>query len=468
MDKNPLTISRQWFIQPRKEKIEDIYTFSASKDVLGTGSYGAVFKGIHKISKAPRAIKAIAKSKVKNPASFKNEIEIMKKLDHPNIIKLYEIFEDSRYVYLVMEVCSGGELFERITAKGHFSEAEACDVFNQIMHALYYCHSFNICHRDLKPENFLYLNGADDSPLKVIDFGLSKISQANNVMTTRAGTPYYIAPEVLQGKYDQSCDIWSAGVILYILLCGYPPFYGDSDRQILESVKKGKFAFDGEEWDGVSKEAKDLITKMITLPTKRLTAAQVLEHPWMKLGNQYNKTKLSMNLGQLRNFINASKLQKAVLTCMASQLSEFEIMDLRKVFLALDKNGDGTITLDELKEGLSKLPDLKANEIQQIMNSIDTDKSGKIDYTEFLAATMETNLYLKEEKLFMAFKMFDKDGNGKISAQELKEVLGNAELYSEKDEKAWDDLIKEADLNGDGEIDYNEFLTMMNKFSGKK
>jgi len=468
MDKNPLTISRQWFIQPRKEKIEDIYTFSASKDVLGTGSYGAVFKGIHKISKAPRAIKAIAKSKVKNPSSFKNEIEIMKKLDHPNIIKLYEIFEDSRYVYLVMEVCSGGELFERITAKGHFSEAEACDVFNQIMHALYYCHSFNICHRDLKPENFLYLNGADDSPLKVIDFGLSKISQANNVMTTRAGTPYYIAPEVLQGKYDQSCDIWSAGVILYILLCGYPPFYGDSDRQILESVKKGKFAFDGEEWDGVSKEAKDLITKMITLPTKRLTAAQVLEHPWMKLGNQYNKTKLSMNLGQLRNFINASKLQKAVLTCMASQLSEFEIMDLRKVFLALDKNGDGTITLDELKEGLAKLPDIKANEIQQIMNSIDTDKSGKIDYTEFLAATMETNLYLKEEKLFMAFKMFDKDGNGKISAQELKEVLGNAELYSEKDEKAWDDLIKEADLNGDGEIDYNEFLTMMNKFSGKK
>jgi len=425
MDKNPLTISRQWFIQPRKEKIEDIYTFSASKDVLGTGSYGAVFKGIHKISKAPRAIKAIAKSKVKNPSSFKNEIEIMKKLDHPNIIKLYEIFEDSRYVYLVMEVCSGGELFERITAKGHFSEAEACDVFNQIMHALYYCHSFNICHRDLKPENFLYLNGADDSPLKVIDFGLSKISQANNVMTTRAGTPYYIAPEVLQGKYDQSCDIWSAGVILYILLCGYPPFYGDSDRQILESVKKGKFAFDGEEWDGVSKEAKDLITKMITLPTKRLTAAQVLEHPWMKLGNQYNKTKLSMNLGQLRNFINASKLQKAVLTCMASQLSEFEIMDLRKVFLALDKNGDGTITLDELKEGLAKLPDIKANEIQQIMNSIDTDKSGKIDYTEFLAATMETNLYLKEEKLFMAFKMFDKDGNGKISAQELKEVLGS-------------------------------------------
>jgi len=320
----------------------------------------------------------------------------------------------------------------------------------------------------LKPENFLYLNNSDDSPLKVIDFGLSKIAQANNVMTTRAGTPYYIAPEVLQGKYDQSCDIWSAGVILYILLCGYPPFYGDSDRQILESVKKGKFAFDGEEWEGVSKEAKDLITKMITLPTKRLTAAQVLEHPWMKTGTQNTKAKLSMNLGQLRNFINASKLQKAVLTCMASQLSEFEIMDLRKVFLALDKNGDGTITLDELKEGLSKLPDIKANEIQQIMNSIDTDKSGKIDYTEFLAATMETNLYLKEEKLFMAFKMFDKDGNGKISAQELKEVLGNAELYSEKDEKAWDDLIKEADLNGDGEIDYNEFLTMMNKFSGKK
>jgi len=435
--------------------------------MLGTGTYGAVFKATHKITKETRAVKAIAKAKVKNPESFKNEISIMKKLDHPNIIKLYEIFEDTRYIYLVMELCTGGELFDRISTKGHFTEAEAADVFGQIMHALVYCHSFNICHRDLKPENFLYLNTNEDSPLKIIDFGLSKVYQANTAMTTRAGTPYYIAPEVLEGRYEQSCDIWSAGVILYILLCGYPPFYGNSDRQILEAVKKGKYDFDSDEWKSVSKEAKDLIQRMITVEDKRLTAAQVLEHPWFKNEKKNTDTTLTINVGQLRNFINASKLQKAVLTCMASQLSEHEIMDLRKAFLSLDKNGDGTITIDELKEGLAKLPDIKASEIQQIMSNIDTDGSGKIDYTEFLAATMETGLYLKEEKLYMAFKMFDKDGNGTISADELKAVLGNDESYAGKDQKFWNDLIKEADLNGDGEIDYNEFITMMGKAGGK-
>mmetsp|Transcript_16118 Transcript_16118/g.13654 ORF Transcript_16118/g.13654 Transcript_16118/m.13654 type:complete len:156 (-) Transcript_16118:463-930(-) len=155
----------------------------------------------------------------------------MKKLDHPNIIKLYEIYEDARYIYLVLELCSGGELFDRITNKGSFAEAEAIEAFQQIMHAINYCHSFNITHRDLKPENFLYLNDDDESPIKVIDFGLSKRGNTTqDVMTTRAGTPYYISPEVLQGKYDQSCDIWSAGVIMYILLCGYPPFYGNTDR----------------------------------------------------------------------------------------------------------------------------------------------------------------------------------------------------------------------------------------------
>jgi calcium-dependent protein kinase len=458
-----MKLSRQWFIQPRKETIDNIYSFKPDKDMLGSGTFGAVFKATHKITKEPRAIKAIAKAKVKNQESFKNEIEIMRKLDNPNIIKLYEIFEDTRYIYLVMELCTGGELFERISNKGHFTESEAVEVFTEIVQALFYCHSFNVCHRDLKPENFLYLNESEDSPIKVIDFGLSKVSEAEVVMTTRAGTPYYISPEVLEGKYNQSCDIWSAGVILYILLCGYPPFYGNSDREILEAVKKGTFDFEGEEWDVVSSDAKDLISKMLTKPEKRLTAGQVLEHSWFQTDQKRNATHAKINLNHLRNFVSSSKLQKAVLTCMASQLSENEILDLRKVFKGLDKNGDGTLTMEELYEGLSKIPEFNNNEIQEIMNNIDTDSSGKIDYTEFLAATMEKNLYLKEEKLYLAFKMFDQDGNGKISPQELKEVLGSQDIYQGKDNKFWDELIKEADLDGDGEIDYNEFIIMMNK-----
>lgn len=167
-------------------------------------------------------MKVISKSKVKNPERFKLEIDIMKQLDHPNIIKLYETFEDTRNVYLVMEICEGGELFDRIIEKGQFSEAEARHIFTQIMHALNYCHKNKICHRDLKPENFLLLTKADDSPLKMIDFGLSKFFDMKESakalsMTTKAGTPYYISPEVLKGDYDESCDIWSAGYLFSII-----------------------------------------------------------------------------------------------------------------------------------------------------------------------------------------------------------------------------------------------------------
>jgi len=158
-------------------------------------------------------------------------------------------------------LCNGGELFDRIIEKEYFTEDEAARLFKQILMALNYCHSNNIVHRDLKPENFLFVSKDDTSDLKIIDFGLSKIMNGGKLqrMKTRAGTPYYISPEVLAGNYDVSCDMWSDGCMLYILLCGYPPFYGDDNNEILAMVQKGNFDFDGEEWDDVSSDAKDLI-----------------------------------------------------------------------------------------------------------------------------------------------------------------------------------------------------------------
>lgn len=165
----------------------------------------------------------------------------MQQLDHPNVIKLYEYFEDEENVYLVCELCAGGELFDRIIKAEFFEEDQAAEIFRQILQALNYCHTQNIVHRDLKPENFLFQTEADDSDLKIIDFGLSKIMEGGRIhrMKTRAGTPYYISPEVLAGNYDVSCDMWSAGCMLYILLCGYPPFYGDNNQEILEMVRVG-------------------------------------------------------------------------------------------------------------------------------------------------------------------------------------------------------------------------------------
>jgi calcium-dependent protein kinase len=214
-------------------------------------------------------------------------------LDHPNVLKLYEYFEDAKNVYLITELCTGGELFDRIIKEEFFSEKIAARIFKQILQPLNYCHQHGIAHRDLKPENFLFETDDAEADIKVIDFGLSKILKHPDIkdgltnhgkgnvkdldrMNTRAGTPNYISPEVLAGNYGVECDLWSAGCILYILLCGYPPFYGDDDQQILEMVQRGKFDFDGEEWDEISKEAKDLIKKLICKPEKRLTAEEAL------------------------------------------------------------------------------------------------------------------------------------------------------------------------------------------------
>lgn len=465
---NSVKVKKTWFIRSKEGKIEDYYNLKANKEVLGTGTYGSVIKATTKDGNQPRAIKIIPKGKVKDAERFKSEIQILSQLDHPNIIKLYETFEDNRHVYLVTELCKGGELFDRIIKKGHFTESEARNTFIQIMHAIFYCHSNGICHRDLKPENFLLLDEKPDSALKVIDFGLSKTfndakgTKAPKIaMTTRAGTPYYISPEVLAGNYDESCDIWSAGVILYILLCGYPPFYGNTDAQILESVKKGYFDFNSPEWKDVTEGAKDLIKKMLCKPDKRLTAEQVLKHPWMVLKvDKKDEKPLKLNYQMLRNFRNAEKLKKVALTFIASQMSEIEISELANLFHKLDKNGDGVLTFEEMQAGLSELGDKAAKEIQAVIDSIDTDKSGTINYTEFIAATMERSVYLKEEKLWSAFRLFDKDGNGKISATELRDVLGADDNFR-NDLKYYEQMIKEADLNGDGEIDYSEFIKMM-------
>ena len=243
---------------------------------IGHGHYGIVRKCMDRETKEWYAIKSILKSKVNKIDILKREIEILAEVDHQNIIKLIEVHEDVKYLHLITELCTGGELFDRIIAKtqtpeGHYLEQDAAKLIKSILEAIAYCHERHIVHRDLKPENFLFVSDDEDAPIKIIDFGLSRFEErANDIMRTKVGTPYYVAPEVLKKKYTKSCDIWSIGVITYILLCGYPPFYGDSDNQIFESVKAGKFDFPSPEWDTISDAAKDFVCYMLKLdPSKR-------------------------------------------------------------------------------------------------------------------------------------------------------------------------------------------------------
>ena len=213
------------------------------------------------------------------------EVEILKKLVHPNIMQIFEFYEDKKNFYIITEFCEGGELFDKIIEKGTFSENEAAWIMKQLLSAVNYIHSNNIVHRDLKPENIL-LDTKKENIIKIIDWGTARFFDKSKKMNRINGTPYYIAPEVLAEKYDEKCDIWSCGVIMYIMLCGYPPFNAESDELILEKIKKGKFSFPPEEWDSVSPLAKDLVTKMLEFhPSKRLSANEALTHKWLVSNN---------------------------------------------------------------------------------------------------------------------------------------------------------------------------------------
>ena len=367
-----------------------------------------------------------------------------------------------------MEECFGGELFDRILKRiksnSIYTEKEACKIIQQVIGAIEYCHNNGIVHRDLKPENLLYLNAGDeeDNPIKIADFGLSQFLDYNKNLTSKVGTAYYVPPEILAGKYTEKCDIWSSGVILYILLSGEPPFNGSNDNLIYSKIKKIDFNFPEERWRNISNEAKDLISKMIVSEDKRLSASQVLQHPWFNLlkNDKINLQNLKFEKENFfKEYAESNLLKKIMLLYIASRLEENEILDLKNFFKAFDKDNNGQIDYKEFEQGLMELNinNLTKDEIKNVFANIDVDHNGRIDYTEFIAASLERRVYLKKEKLFEAFSNLDKDKDCKISKDEIMKIL----RLEPKEDPFVAKLINLADKNGDGNIDYKEFLEMM-------
>ena len=455
--------NKEEFVGKMAGKLEDKYQIVKE---IGTGGFSRCLLVKNKTTGISYACKELTKKNLSDYEGLMREVNLMIKLDHPNIIKLIEVYENEKYIYLIMELCTGGELFDRIvenTENGKpFTEKQAANLFKQMMSAINYCHKNGIVHRDLKPENLLYLTKDQNSPIKVIDFGMSKRFDASHFMNEKVGTAYYISPEVLNGKYDEKCDIWSAGVILYIIICGYPCFNGDDDDEIFAAIQKGKIHFPSPEWDNISKDVKDLIKKMCTSPDKRLTAEQVLNESWVKdnAPNSDGKISLPIKPDGFKNYANSNKLRKAVLTYIASRLSENDIKKIKEVFQKIDVDNDGKLSFEEMKKAVSLTDEIKIEFNEQIFKSIDTDNSGHIEYTEFISACIEKKVYLDEEKLKDAFKLFDADGSGKISRAEIQKVL-----HMDKHSKEIDAIMKKHDINKDGEIDFQEFLTMMKEIS---
>ncbi|KAF7815613.1 calcium-dependent protein kinase 17-like [Senna tora] len=443
--------------------MEDVKaTYNVGKE-LGRGQFGVTHLCTHKATGQQFACKTIAKRKLTNAADIEDvrrEVQIMHHLaGQANVVELKGAFEDKHSVHLVMELCAGGELFDRIIAKGHYTERAAASLLRTIVQTVHTCHSMGVIHRDLKPENFLLLNKEEDSPLKVNDFGLSVFFKEGETFKDIVGSAYYIAPEVLKRKYGPEVDIWSIGVMLYILLSGVPPFWAESENGIFNAILRGHVDFSADPWPSISPSAKDLVRKMLNSdPKARLTAYQVLNHPWIKEdGEAPDKPLDNVVMNRLKQFTAMNQFKKVI----AGNLSEEEIMGLKEMFRSMDTDNSGTITIEELRHGLTKPgTKLSEQEVEQLMEAADADGNGLIDYDEFITATMHLNRMNKEEHLYAAFQYFDKDNSGFITKEELEQALRE---FNMNDGRDINEVISEIDADNDGRIDYEEFVAMMKK-----
>ncbi|KAK4803853.1 hypothetical protein SAY86_003670 [Trapa natans] len=447
-------------------KTPNIWDFYVLGPRLGQGQFGTTYLCTEIATRTDFACKSISKRKLiskDDTEDVRREIQIMHHLaGHKNIVTIKGAYEDSSYVHIVMELCSGGELFDRIIQRGQYSERRAAELTKIIVGVVEACHSLGVMHRDLKPENFLLINKDDDFSLKAIDFGLSVFFTPGQIFTDVVGSPYYVAPEVLLKKYGPAADVWTAGVILYILLSGVPPFWADTQQGIFDAVLKGHVDFETDPWPIISDSAKDLIKRMLCpRPADRLTAHEVLCHPWIcENGVAPDRALDPAVMSRLKQFSAMNKLKKMALRVIAESLSEEEIAGLREMFLAMDTDNSGAITFDELKAGLRRYGStMKDSEIRDLMDAADIDNSGTIDYGEFIAATIHLNKLEREEHLVAAFRYFDKDGSGYITVDELQQACVEHNMT----DCFLEDIIKEVDQDNDGRIDYGEFVAMMQK-----
>ena len=441
---------------------------------LGDGSYGIVYLAVNIITKQNVAMKKI--NKVKENAiddmEIKNEIEILKKLDHPNIVKIIEFFSTPKAYYIITDFCACGELYNQI--KHQYTEGQLAVLFYQVLSGLYYLHTKNIVHRDLKLENILISEIEKDNNtnekyfwVKIIDFGTAKIFEKNKNEKAVVGSSYYIAPEVLHKNYNEKCDTWSVGVILYMLIVGRAPFDGKSDDEIIENIEKGEFNSKHIKMLNSSDEVQDLVKKLLEVNVKkRLSPSEALKHPWFKkfngksLYSNIDKKTIIIYLNRLRKFEINSKFQQMVLAFIVHNIpNNNESKDILKIFRMFNVNDDGKLTKKELFDGLIKYfneEEIK-KEIEDIFLLLDGANRGFIEYEEFLRATLDQKILLSDENLSYAFNFFDGDGCGKISVEKIKKFFINDKVS----EDVFRSIFHEIDSNEDGEIDYEEFKDMM-------
>lgn len=451
---------------------------------LGTGAFGKVYKVLHKSSGQERALKIVSNSLVKyqdDDKEFLKEIELLSKLDHPYIIKVYEYFFYHENYFVIQELCNGGELYEQIYQYQSFTESIAAEIMFQLLSSVCYLHSNNIVHRDLKPENImLESKNPKDFSIKLIDFGTANYCKDNEILHQKAGTAYYIAPEVIMKEYNKHCDVWSCGVILYILLVGYPPFDAETDEEIFECIVREDVVYEDDEWKNISKEAKAFLQKILVKDyKKRISAEDCLKEKWLidninkkKSSNQVQEINLANQIHNFHKFDAKHKLKNAIMAFMVHHLASEEMTkELKAVFKKMDKSGDGRLNLQELQEGMLEIYKSNPNsknfisemDIKRRFEEIDLDKSGYIEIEEFITVTINEELLMNEKNLKMTFDYFDKDKSGQLDASEIEELLKGKNKADNK--KLVKEMISRYDTNHDGVLSYEEFKELIKNFN---
>ena len=446
---------------------------------LGEGSFASVYRVQNRFTDAICAMKVIHKSGPSSSSDDKeilNEINILRSMDHPGVLKIFEFYSNNQSYSIVTELCPGGELFQQIIDKGPFTEKYSAYVMYQIFSAVNYCHQMHIVHRDLKPENILIVSKDKDGfpTIKICDFGTSKIFEKGAVQRKLVGSSYYIAPEVLKKHYNEKCDLWSCGVIMYILLSARPPFGGEDDVDIMERVATGEYDLESPPFDKVSPSALDLIKKLLTMDVdKRINAEQALNHQWFKEQKSkeyYNKIKdndtIKDLIENLKKYKRTSVIQETALAYLVHHFPQIkDVVNSCKLFNQMDKSGDGKITKAELLKGFSERYKSSSLEkdIDEIYKNLDMDNNGYIGYEEFVRAAVSKEYFVKDNVLKFAFRYFDKDDSGAITIDEVETIFYESIPDKKKVHETLQAIIQEVDRNNDDKITFEEFTIVMKK-----
>jgi calcium-dependent protein kinase len=479
--------NRAMFAQEKRGKIADNFEML---EELGSGSFGSVSRARDVRNECFVAVKTIPKKKVGQVDKIKEEFNVIRQMDHPNICKAFESYEDRKNIYLVIELLTGGTLLQSLCKQSKFTEADAGSIMRQILSALAYLHQANFIFRDLKTENVMFtsppsLDAPVDSPkgdsslaplktqrlrreIKLIDFGLCCPFEKGSKLCKAAGTPYSVAPELITApiQYDQKCDAWSSGVIMYIMLSGKYPFSGKTKEELLHTIRKEPCSFLNPIWKLITKEGKTLLVELLRKKVdQRISVTDALMHPWINRQTFLpTENILAGIVDSFNHFQNLNMFEKAAVTALAWRADDEDTAHLREIFQSLDKDGNGHITVQELRSVIETAGINVCGDLEQLACDADTDGGGTIEYTEFLAATLDKQKVIKEDVIWQAFSVFDQDGSGTITKSELLKILTGStadKIRRAHGNKAVDNFLDEYDASGDAVIDFDEFMDML-------